>query len=159
MRTRPVRGCAATCLGLLLVVAGLADAKEWKGAVPGKTSRDEVIGKFGEPTREFSKGGKLSDGLNYQGDAAIEGSLETNFYFDKHGVLFRIDVFPVREITRAQVERIFGKEYVERVTKKGNTFFNYAREGMVVFFEKEHDRVASFMFVTPPSASRGKASE
>lgn len=144
------------CTGLLLLAAGPAAAKGWKGALPGTTTRDEVIAEFGDPSREFSRGGKLSDGLNYQGDAAIEGSLEANFYFDKHGVLFRIDVFPARAITRSQIERIFGKNYVERVTKNGNSFLNYRDDGMVVFFEQEHDRVASFMFVTPSPPNRGK---
>jgi hypothetical protein len=140
-------------LVFLLAVSGAA-AKEWKGAVPGKTTRAKVIEKFGEPYKEFSKGGKLSNALNYQGDQAIEGALEVNFYFDKHDVLFRIDVFPTREITREQVTRIFGKDFHEQVTKKGHKIFNYLDVGMVIFFEKEKDQVHSFMFTTPKTGSK-----
>jgi hypothetical protein len=130
-------------------------AKDWKGVTPGKTSREQVLEKFGKPTKEFSRGGRLSDGVNYKGDQAIEGSLEANFFFNKHGVLFRIDVFPAREITRAQVVRIFGKDYVERVTRTEHTLFNYFKVGMVVFFEKDADIVLTFVFTEAPTGRKG----
>ncbi|MBW1809676.1 MAG: hypothetical protein JRJ87_15885 [Deltaproteobacteria bacterium] len=140
---------------LLLLLAFSVSAKGWKGMVPGKANRKQVIEKFGEPSKEFSKGGKLSNALNYQGDEAIEGALEVNMFFDKHDVLFRIDVFPSREVNLEQVKRIFGKDYLERITKKGFTFFNYWRVGMVVFFEKDEDVVHSFMFTEPQTGSKG----
>jgi hypothetical protein len=140
---------------LLLLLAFSASAKGWKGIEPGKATRKQVIEKFGEPSKEFSKGGKLSNAMNYQGDEAIEGALEVNMFFDKNDVLFRIDVFPSREVNLAQVKRIFGKDYQERITKKGFTFFNYWRVGMVVFFEKDEDVVHSFMFTEPQTGSTG----
>jgi len=154
------RGAYIGLAGLLaLLLSSSVTAKSWPpkdGVTPGETSRDEVIAKFGEPTRTFSKGGRLSDGINYQGEEAIAGSLEANFYFDKHGILSRIDVFPAREITREQVVKIYGKKFQERVTKTGHTFFNYWRVGMIVFFEKEEDKVLSFMFTQAQSKAGGQ---
>jgi hypothetical protein len=158
LRNPAVLPVATLVLAGLLVSPGEMRAKPWppdSGITPGKTTREEAIKKLGEPSRTFSKGGKLSDGLNYQGEEAITGSVEANFYFNKHGILFRIDVFPAREISRAKVEEIYGKKYVERVTKSGNTFLNYWRDGMVVFLEKEGGNVASFMFTEPRAGSKG----
>ncbi len=136
------------CFGIFLA-GGISRAKGWKGALPGVTIRKQVVEKFGKPFKDFSRGGKLSNALSYQGDQTIEGSLEANFYFDKNDVLFRIDVFPAREITVKQIEHIFGKKYIERVTKKGYTFFDYYQLGMVVFFDKDDGFVKSFMFTEP----------
>ena len=140
--------------GVFFLISSGVMAKQWKGCVPGKTSRAQVTRKFGKPTKEFSKGGKLSDGINYQGDAAIEGSLETNLYFNKKGILFRIDVFPSKEIVKADIIRVYGKSYAERVTGKGFVFFNYWREGMVIFFGKDGEKVHSVMFIEPTSGSK-----
>lgn len=155
-----VTGLKIASLTVLLVFAYLClpstgQAKAWKGVTPGKTTRKQVVDKFGEPTKEFSRGGKLSDGINYKGDEAIEGALEANFFFNKHDILFRIDVFPTRKISRAQVINIFGKKYVERVTRSEHTFFNYTKVGMLVFFEKEADLVLTFVFTEPAKGSRG----
>ena len=153
--------CASGCAALfsavfLLTFVPSSTAKEFKGAKPGVSTRKWVIEKFGEPYKEFSKGGRLSNALNYQGDNSIEGALEVNFYFDKNDILFRVDVWPTREINTKQVEQIFGKKYQERVTKKGHRFFNYYGAGMVVFFEKDRDVVHSFMFTESRQASRKK---
>lgn len=136
-----------TVVLLLAVPAATTRAKQWKGAIPGRTTRQQVIDKFGPPFKEFSKGGKLSNGLSYQGDQAIEGALEADFYFDKSDVLFRIDVFPARRITIDQVKRIFGKRYLERVSGKGYKYFVFPEPGMVVFFEKDGKLVRSFTFI------------
>jgi len=144
-------------LGVCLA-GGISGAKGWKGALPGVTTRKQVVEKFGKPFKDFSRGGKLSNALSYQGDQTIEGSLEADFYFDKNDVLFRVDVFPAREVTVKQIKRIFGKKYIERVTKKGFTFFDYNQLGMVVFFDKDDGFVKSFMFTEPeqPAKHGGK---
>jgi hypothetical protein len=138
-------------LGAILILLAAADvrAKAWKSCEPGKTTRNQVIEKYGEPAKAFSKGGKLSDGLSYQGKQAIEGALEADFFFDKHGVLFRIDVFPSQDIDKKQILEIYGKAYAERVTKTGHVYFDYTRAGMVVFFQKESEKVQSFVFTVP----------
>ena len=112
-----VLGLLVLCAGL--VAPGTAWAKAFKGMAPGKTTKQKVIDKFGVPSREFSKGGKLSDGIRYDGDETIEGTLEANFYFDKRGVLFRIDVIPARELNRAQVIKVYGKDHQEGTARNG----------------------------------------
>jgi hypothetical protein len=134
-------------IGLFMLPGLVLSAKDWKGAVPGKTSKKEVLTLFGKATREFSKGGSLSDGLSFKGKQAIEGASEADFFFDKHSVLSRIDVFPAREVTQAEIIDIFGKKYGERVTKSGNVYFDYRHEGMVVFFQKDSTKVLSFTFL------------
>jgi hypothetical protein len=123
-----------------------ASAKPWKGMTPGQTKRIQVIDKFGPPSKEFSQGGKLSDGITYQGKRAIEGAEQANFFFDKHGTLFRIDVYPSKKLNREQITKVFGNRYVERVTSKGHRFFDYQQDGMIVFFRKDTDQVSVFTF-------------
>jgi hypothetical protein len=145
LKTAPV----ARGLALVLVcmfAASSAWAKPWKGMVPGKTTREKVIDKFGDPSQEFSKGGKLSDGLKYEDEEAIEGSLETNFYFDRHGLLFRIDVYPARQLSRAQIERVYGKDHRQGKTSRGTTYLRYDGKGLTIFFEQDADRVRVFTF-------------
>lgn len=146
-------------LGLVLVCAVVAipltaRGKAFKGMRPGKTTKQQVIDKFGVPSREFSKGGKLSDGIRYDGDETIDGTLEANFYFDKHGVLFRIDVSPARELTKAQVVKVYGKDYQEGTARQGLRYVNYPDAGLLIFFEPDVDRVKLFLF-TEAKAGKG----
>ena len=136
----------------VLAWASALSAKEWKGAVPGETKRVEVIEKFGKPTREFSKSGKLSDGLNYKNERRVKGTKESNFYFDKNGILFRIDVFPAQDIDRKKVEETYGKGFQERVTPSGHPFLLYAKDGLAVFFDKDGKKVLSVTFTVPASS-------
>ncbi|MBW2700657.1 MAG: hypothetical protein JRF33_07530 [Deltaproteobacteria bacterium] len=132
---------------VLLTLAGTVQAKSWMGTTPGITTRTQVINNFGKATKVFSKGGKLSDGLNYQGDEAIKGALGTNFYFDKYEVLSHIDVFPAKEISFKEILNIFGKDFKKMQTKKGHILLHYAVDGMVVFFDKSGNKVHSFKFM------------
>jgi len=141
------------CAGLLL--SGPAGAKAFKGMEPGKTSKRQVIDKFGAPSREFSKGGKLSDGIRYDGDETIEGTLEANFYFDKHGLLFRIDVTPARELTKAQVIKVYGPGYQEGTARQGLRYVNYPKAGLLIFFEQDADRVKVFLFTEAKTGKGG----
>jgi len=143
-------------MGLLLFLsAATVSAKAWKDITPGVSTRDEVLEKFGEPFREYSRGGRLSNAVNYQGDQAIADTRDVSFFFDKNDLLFRIDVFPEFKINTKQVKKIFGMDYLEGITKKGYILFNYWREGMVVFFKKEKDIVHSFMFTEPKGVPKG----
>ena len=146
-------------MAAVLLICGVAVAKPWKGMVPGKTKRILVIDKFGPPSKEFSQGGKLSDGITYQNKRAIEGAVQTNFFFDKHGILSRIDVYPAKKLNRKQIIKVFGKRYVERVTSKENRFFDYARDGMVVFFKKDPELVSVFTFLPAPKNTAGTSAD
>lgn len=137
---------------------GSSSARSWKGMVPGKTTRQQVIDKFGEANRSFSKGGELSDGLSYQGKQAIPGAVEADFFFDKNGVLFRIDVFPARRLAKSDILRVYGDKYTERVTPRGHTYFDYIQEGLVVFFHKDTGEVTTLTYTAPVrEAAREKA--
>ncbi len=137
---------------------GSSSARSWKGMVPGKTTRQQVIDKFGEANRSFSKGGELSDGLSYQGKQAIAGASEADFFFDKNGILFRIDVFPARRLGKSDILRVYGDKYTERVTPRGHTYFDYAEEGLVVFFHKDTGEVTTMTYTAPAQkAAREKA--
>lgn len=129
-----------------LTVSWPAVAKEWKGMHPGKTTKSQVLDKFGAPTKEFSKGGKLSDGVRYEGDEAIEGALQADFFFDINEKLFRMDIVPARELTRKQVARVYGKDYLEGTTKKGLKYIRYGKKGLTVFFEQDSNKVMIFLF-------------
>ncbi len=137
---------------LLLSISLPVLAKEWKGMEPGKTSKSEVIDKFGAPTKEFSKGGKLSDGIRYEGEDAIEGALQADFFFDMNEKLYRIDVIPARELTRKQVVRVYGKDYMEGTTKKGLKYIRYTKKGLTIFFESE--KVMIFLFTKDTSGRK-----
>jgi hypothetical protein len=132
-----------------LGLAGQVSARGFKGAQPGLTTREQVIDKFGAPSREVSKGGKLSDGLVYEQDEAIAGALVVNFFFDKHKVLFRIDVYPARELNRAQVIQVYGKDFRDGTTPAGDAFIQYVQDGLTVFFERSADRARVFLFTEP----------
>lgn len=146
MEKRAARRVGVWLCGCLLLAAGAAAAKPWKAAVPGETSRSRIIDKFGAPTREISKGGKLSDGLRYEDEQAIEGALQADFYFDKDRKLWRIDVIPARELSREQVIRVYGKDYREGTIDSGLRYLQYKASGLTVFFEKEADRAKVFLF-------------
>ena len=138
-----------------LVLPCQARAKVFKGMQPGKTTKQQVIDKFGVPSREFSKGGKLSDGIRYDGDETIEGTLEANFYFGKRGVLFRIDVTPARELNKAQVTKVYGRDFQEGTARQGLRYVNYPKDGLLIFFEPDADRVKVFLFTEAKTGKGG----
>lgn len=121
-------------------------SRGWMGFVPGKSSRSDVLAKLGNPSREFSGGGKLSDGLNYKDKQRISGTKESNFYFDKNGTLFRIDVFPALAINRRKIEEIFGSGYQQRMTPKGYSFLLYSDRSIAIFFDKDETQVLTVSF-------------
>ena len=74
---------------MLLVAATLslapvsALARSWHGLSPGSSSKNDVIKKFGSPTRELQMTARYDSGLVYQGKAAQEhGADEAQFFFD-----------------------------------------------------------------------------
>jgi len=125
--------------------------------VPGQTPREKVIDKFGAPTKSFTQGGELSDGLSYQGDQAIAGTTEANFFFDRDGKLFRIDVYPEREVTAAQVEKIYGKDHDKKRLPSGVFVFEYVKAGLIVFFQPD-GKARVFQFSAAPQPRPADAS-
>jgi hypothetical protein len=157
MGARHATSLAATGIIALLALAPAAWGKAWKGMEPGKTTKEQVVDKFGAPTKAFTQGGELSDGLSFQGDQAIAGTTEANFFFDKDEVLFRIDVYPEREVTPAQVQKIYGQDFERRRLPSGVLVLVYPKAGLSVFF-KADGKAHIFQFTPEPKATPAPAS-
>src|SRR3974390_36161 len=87
----PVR---LACLVLLvLLLPTRAHARAWNGVEPGVTSKEEVVKRFGPPSKTLSFEGHQV--LAYNGTSAIKGTAEAQFRVDPAtGLVERIDVFP-----------------------------------------------------------------
>src|SRR4051794_37264753 len=91
----------------LLLLAATAGAKPWNGVDPGTTKREDLVKKFGEPSRAVQLEGK--EVLAYFGPQAIKGTSQTQFRVDPTTQLVeRIDVFPGPVIEKDAVESTYG---------------------------------------------------
>jgi len=142
---------------LLLPVA--AQAKAWNGIEPGVSRRDEVLKRFGPPSKTLTVSGK--EVLAYTEAAAMKGTSQAQFRVDPStGLVERIDVFPATPIDRDTVEATFGPAcpkagaqppacFQKKLTDDFRTYFVYTRIGLAVFFEENEDRVQSFVYTAP----------
>ena len=155
MRALPV-------LLVALLVPAVTHARAWNGIEPGVTSRDEVVKKFGPPTKTLSVDGHQV--LAYTGTSAIKGTAQAQFRVDPaSGLVERIDVFPGPVVDRETVESSYGPPcptsgapapgncFQKRLTEDFRTYYFYPRLGLAVFFDEEGDKVQSFVFQTVKS--------
>jgi hypothetical protein len=152
----------------LCLWAALAAAKPWNGVDPGATKKDEVVKRFGEPSRTVQAEGK--EVLAYFGPQAIKGTSQTQFRVDPASQLVeRIDVFPGPNIERDVVESTYGPAcpssaintsggpcYFKKLTDDFRTYFLYPRLGLAVFFNEDGKTVQSFIFQPPKGSSPAK---
>jgi len=160
-------GPTRTLLVTLLLFAGAAaHAKAWNGIEPGVTRRDEVLKRFGPPSKTVTVSGK--EVLAYTDSSAMKGTSQAQFRVDPGtGVVERIDVFPATAVDRDTVEATFGPIcpksgsqpaacFQKKLTDDFRTYYVYARLGLAVFFEESEDRVQSFVYTaarpTPAAA-------
>ena len=147
----------------LLLVASAASAKAWNGIEPGVSRRDEVVKRFGPPSKTLTVSGK--EVLAYTDSAAMKGTSQAQFRVDPTtGVVDRIDVFPATVVDHETVEATFGPPcpksgapqpaacFQKKLTDDFRTYYLYARLGMAVFFEENEDRVQSFVYTAPRPA-------
>jgi hypothetical protein len=147
----------------LLLVAAVAHAKAWNGIEPGVSRRDEVVKRFGLPSKTVTVSGK--EVLAYTDSAAMKGTSQAQFRVDPAtGVVERIDVFPATTIDRDTVEATFGPAcpkagapqpaacFQKKLTDDFRTYYVYPRLGLAVFFEETEDRVQSFVYTAPRHA-------
>jgi hypothetical protein len=146
------------CLVLLvLVLPTPAQARAWNGVEPGVTSKEEVVKRFGPPSKTLSFEGHQV--LAYNGASAIKGTAEAQFRVDPAtGLVERIDVFPGPVVDRETVESSYGPPcpaagppasgtcFQKKLTEDFRTYYLYPRLGMAVFFDEEGDKVKSFVF-------------
>ena len=157
-------GPTRTLLVTLLLLAGAARAKAWNGVEPGVTRRDEVVKRFGPPSKTVTVSGK--EVLAYTDSAAMKGTSQAQFRVEPTtGVVERIDVFPATVVDHETVEATFGPIcpkagapqpaacFQKKLTDDFRTYYVYARLGLAVFFDESEDRVQSFVYTAPRPAA------
>jgi hypothetical protein len=148
MRTSP--------LAIALLIAPCAFAKPWNGIEPGVSHRDEVVKKFGAPSKTVQVEGK--EILAYVGPQTIKGTTEAQFKIDAGTkVVERIDVFPGPTVDKDTVESTYGPPcppgpqpatacYVRKLTDEFQTYFFYSKLGLAIFLNEDGKTVHSFVF-------------
>ena len=151
----------AALLALLLLPAA-ASAKAWNGIDPGVSRREDVVKRFGPPTKTLTVSGK--EVLAYTEAAAMKGTSQAQFRVDPStGLVERIDVFPSTVIDHETVETTFGPPcprsgpppaacFQKKLTDDYRTYYVYTRLGLAVFFDETDDRVQSIVYTAPRPA-------
>ncbi|WP_375765930.1 hypothetical protein NR798_30060 [Archangium gephyra] len=146
----------------VLLAAVPAVAKPWQGVEPGQTKREQIIQKFGEPSRVVTAEGK--EVIAYLGERAIKGTKQVQFKVDPGTQLVeRIDVFPGPVIDKESVESTYGNAcpsgkaaasgpcYQKKLTDDFRTYMLYAKLGLAVFLNEDGKTVHSFIFTPQPA--------
>ncbi|WP_257454341.1 hypothetical protein [Archangium lipolyticum] len=133
-------------VSLLLASGRTATAAEWNGAEPGITRTQELLQRFGKPARRSQKGGQLL--LDYRGRTLPRDTRGVRFHVDpERELLQRIEVFPRKPPTRAELEETFGPACVDearseapcyqvRATPDNQLSFHYPTLGVEVIFQR-----------------------
>jgi hypothetical protein len=133
-------------------------AKAWNGITPGVSTRDEVVKKFGEPSKVVAAGGR--EVLAYQQGKLIKGTTQAQFKVDpKTSIVERIDVFPAPVLSLEDIASAYGplcsaqapetREkpcYLKREDEK-KMYVVYVRLGLAVFFTSDGKSVQTFAFL------------
>ncbi len=147
----------------VLFAAAPALAKPWNGIDPGSSKREEIIKKFGEPSRTVTTDGK--EILAYFDKQAIKGTSQAQFRVDPGTqVVERIDVFPGPVIDKETIENSYGPAcpagkmpstpcYMKKLTDDFRTYYLYPKLGLAIFFNEDGKTVHSFIFTTLKAAS------
>lgn len=147
----------------VLLSSSVSFAKAWNGIDPGISHGDDVLKKFGEPTKTVENNGTRI--FAYFGKEAIKGTTQTQFRVDPNKVVERIDVFPGPVVDKDAVEATYGPLcpasgqssqpcYVKKLTDDFRTYFLYAKLGLAVFFNDDGKTVQSFIFQPQKSTSK-----
>jgi hypothetical protein len=149
----------------VLLAAAPAVAKPWQGIEPGQSKREQLLQKFGEPSRVVPAEGK--EVIAYLDDRAIKGTKQVQFTVDRGTqVVERIAVFPGPVIDKESVEGTYGAAcpasgkappapcYVKMLTDDFRTYLHYARLGLAVFLNEDGKTVQSFIFTPQPSGKK-----
>jgi hypothetical protein len=144
-------------LVLVLLAPLSAQAKSWRGVGPGTTLGAEVVKRFGEPTKRLRQGKKQV--LAYEGDEAIEGAAQAQFFIGEDGKVEQIAIFPANRVERASLAETFGPDcaakqvpncYVQKVSDDDfKTYFFYTNPGLVIFLTADGKAVQSLLYVKP----------
>jgi hypothetical protein len=147
---------------VVLAAATPAIAKPWQGIEPGVSKREEVLQKFGEPSRVVTTDGK--EIIAYFEKEAIKGTTQAQFKVDPNTkIVERIDVFPGPVIDKETIENSYGPAcpggpapanpcYVKKMTDDFRTYFHYTKLGLAIFFKDDGKTVHSFIFTPVKTA-------
>jgi hypothetical protein len=147
----------------VLFAAVPALAKPWNGIEPGSSKREDIIKKFGEPSRTVTTDGK--EILAYFDKAAIKGTSQAQFKVDPGTqVVERIDVFPGPVLDKETIENSYGPAcpsgkmpsspcYLKKLTDDFRTYYLYPKLGLAIFFNEDGKTVHSFIFTTLKAAN------
>ena len=153
--------CIVAVVALLLAALPAA-AKPWQGIEPGQSKREQVIQKFGEPSRVVTTEGK--EVIAYFEQKAIKGTKQVQFKVDPGThVVERIDVFPGPVIDKESVESTYGSVcpagkappgpcYQKKLTDDFRTYLLYPRLGVAIFLNEDGKTVHTFIFTTVQAA-------
>ena len=168
MRLRPPALLAPLLLLLLVLLPPVARAKAWSGIEPGVSRRDDVVKRFGPPSKTLTVSGK--EVLAYTDGSAMKGTSQAQFRVDPAtGLVERIDVFPSTVVDHETVEATFGPIcpkpgapqpaacFQKKLTDDFRTYYVYARLGLAVFFDEQDDRVQSFVYTAARPAPAAPA--
>ncbi|WP_224245255.1 hypothetical protein [Hyalangium gracile] len=145
----------------VLIAAVPAAAKPWQGIEPGVSKRDEVLQKFGEPSRIVPGDKEI---IAYFGKEAIKGTTQAQFKVDTATkTVERIDVFPGPVIDKETIENSYGGAcpngpqpanpcFVKKMTDEFRTYYLYQKLGLAIFFNEDGKTVHSFIFTTLKAA-------
>jgi len=148
----------------VLLAAAPAVAKPWQGIEPGQSKREQVVQKFGEPSRVVTAEGK--EIIAYLDDKAIKGTKQVQFKVDPGTQLVeRIDVFPGPVIDKESVENTYGPAcpsgkqpaspcYLKKLTDDFRTYLLYPRLGVAIFLNEDGKTVHTFIFTTVQAAKQ-----
>jgi hypothetical protein len=151
-----------TILAVLAFAIPAAAAKPWQGIEPGVSKREDIVKKFGEPSRTVTQDGK--EIIAYLGKEAIKGTTQAQFKVDPGSQLVeRIDVFPRPVIDKDTIENSYGPAcpsgpapanpcYLRKLTDDFRTYFLFPKLGLAIFFNEDGKTVQSFTFTTLKAA-------
>ena len=149
----------------VLLAAAPAVAKPWQGTEPGQSKREQLLQKFGEPSRVVPAEGK--EILAYLDEKAIKGTKQVQFTVDPNSqVVERISVFPGPVIDKESVESTYGNAcpsgkaaasgpcYQKKLTDDFRTYMLYAKLGLAVFLNEDGKTVHSLIFTLQPTGKK-----
>jgi hypothetical protein len=149
LRASPLNLVLVLAAALLLPTA--ASARAWRGIEPGRTTVEEVVKTFGEPTSRPRAGGRSL--LLYKEDVVPAGTKEARFYYRADGVVDEVLVYLATSLDTESIEGEFGKPDRKTFTETFQKVWQYTRKGVTVYFDKD-GAVEAIAYVPAAAASK-----